>query len=229
MEAWMTKAIRMLLSLTAMLAAGCTDAAVSSPRVSAPDSPHLKRGNGHEKLDSNGDTLQISFTIDPSTTSQTSFGAGNTVTFPAHSLCDPYKSSYGLGEWDRPCPIATKPLTITAKAWMDHGHPRVDFTPDVRFVPTADPSGFVVMTFTDDAAAKLSDALIVYCRQAKGKGSCIDESKQDPSVRTYTDPATGQLTRRVKHFSGYSITTGDEGRMDGAMDRFVRGGLQIQP
>ena len=48
---------------------------------------------------------------------------------------------------------------------------------------------------------------IDYCPSSLAS-SCIDESITDPSVATVKDPITGKLIRRLKHFSGYSLTSG---------------------
>jgi hypothetical protein len=70
------------------------------------------------------DTLRFNITIDPSRTTYADLGYGNSITFPDHSLCDPNKSNYGVGEWDKPCTLAYWPVTVPVKAWLDAtGHP----------------------------------------------------------------------------------------------------------
>jgi hypothetical protein len=146
--------------------------------------------------------------IDPSQNTSYYLGAGNTINFPAHSLCDPVNSTYGADQWDAPCPLATAPLTVSATAWLDKwGHPRIDFVPSIRFVPTLNPAGWVMMSFTDPSAALDPWFNVTYCPK-KGR-HCIDEGKTDPTVATMRDPVTGRVYRRVKHFSGYLVTTGE--------------------
>jgi hypothetical protein len=203
----MNKAIKTVLTLTAMLAAGCTDGTLAPP---SDLSPGASIGGGGSRAALTGtDTLRFSFVIDPYRSQYYNLGAGNSIVFPAGSLCDPVKSTYGVGEWDKPCPLATAPVTIQTKAWLDaRGYAHVDFDRQVRFVPTLNPAGWVVLTLTDYGAATSPWTKIMYCING-ATGRCIDEAKSDPTVATIKNAVTGQLTRRVKHFSGYSITAGD--------------------
>jgi hypothetical protein len=205
MEALMNKAIKTVLTLTAMLAAGCTDSTVA-PKAASGDS--TIRGGGSTAALTATDTLRFSFVIDPNQTISYPLGAGNSITFPAGSLCDPNLSSYGVGEWDKDCPLATSAVTVNTKAWLDEaGQPHLDFDRHVRFVPTANPAGWVMLTLSNYGVGLDLWSRIAYCTSEE-QSSCVDESIADPSVATVTDPVTGQLTRRVKHFSGYSLTSG---------------------
>jgi len=135
-------------------------------------------------------------------------GAGNTLFFPAHSLCDMGQSTYGVGQWDQPCVAATTSVTVNTKAWLDaKGYAHVDFDKHVRFVPTSDPAGLVMLSLSAYGASTLAWLNIAYCTDAQTP-SCTDESKSDPSVATVKDPVTGRYMRHVKHFSGYSLTSG---------------------
>jgi len=140
-------------------------------------------------------------------------GCGENSMAPAKqapvSLCDPTRSSYGNNEWDKPCVQATKPVTVAVVAWLDaHGHPRIDFTPNVRFVPNADPRRWVRITFSDLQASLDLSFNILYCPSAHSQ--CKDEAKKDLTLITYRDPITHKLTRRIKHFSGYNVAAGDD-------------------
>jgi hypothetical protein len=84
----------------------------------------------------------------------------------------------------------------------------MDFDKSIRFVPTANPSGWVILSFTNYGAAVNPFTKINYCVNARS-GHCEDESLRDPTLATVKNPVTGTLTRRVLHFSGYSITAGD--------------------
>lgn len=194
-----------LFAFAAGLAA-CSDSSVA-PKSQAPTAAAAITGGSTAALTS-FDTLRFSFVIDPSRQTFYYLGAGNSIVFPKGSLCDPYKSTYGIGQWDRPCPLATQPLIENAKAWIDkYGHPRIDFSPSIRFVPSNDPTQWVVMSFTDFSASWNPMSSINYCVSASA-ANCIDESKSDPSLATVKDPVTGQLTRRLKHFSGYNVFSG---------------------
>jgi hypothetical protein len=186
--------------------AACGDGTVAPPTRSAEIAS--ARGGGSNASLTGFDTLRFSFVIDPSRVTTYNLGAGNRITFPAGSLCDPSNSSYGAGTWDQPCPVAQSPVTISAKAWLDaSGDPRIDFSPDVRFVPTANPLGWVTITFTDFFASIDPLAAILYCRTPTA--GCTNEALTDPTLATVVNPVTGTLTRRIKHFSGYNVAAGD--------------------
>lgn len=152
------------------------------------------------------DTTYFSFTIDNSVSSSVYIGAGNSVRFPAGSVCDP-SSSYGATEWDNACTPASSPVTVAAKAWLDGSdHPRVDFDTHIRFVPTSDPSQYVTIVFTDTSAALNSSSDILYC--ATTYTQCVSELAGDSSLVTVKDLNTHVVTRRIKHFSGYTVGDG---------------------
>jgi len=195
----------------AVLLAACSENSVVAPSAPAASQPaEYEYGGGATADLSPTDTLKFSITIDPSRQTYYDLGAGNSLTFPAGSLCDPYKSTYGDKEWDKPCTTAKYPLTVKVAAWMDQkGHPRVDFTPNVRFVPSTDPAKWVRITFADLQASLDPAFNILYC--SSPHSDCKDEAKKDPTLVTYRDPITHKLSRRVKHFSGYNVAAGDGG------------------
>jgi hypothetical protein len=211
MEAVMKKGLSaVLIAVTAGLAA-CSDNTVA-PRAEAVDAS-VPDGHGVTTALSSWDTVRFSITIDPSRQTVYNLGAGNSLTFPAHSLCDPTRSTYGPTEWDKPCPLATSPATVRVTAWIDsNGHARVDFDKHLRFVPSASPDGWVVLTFADFEASLDPFFNILYCPQATG--ACYDESVQDPTLLTVRNPLTGRVTRRIKHFSGYNVAAGRDGDTD---------------
>jgi hypothetical protein len=232
MEALMNKAMKTVLMLTAMLAAGCSEGTVA-PRADAPSDQNIT-GGGSTASVTGTDTLRFAFAIDPSRTITYYLGAGNTITFPAHSLCDPKTSTYGTGQWDKPCNLATQALTVNTKAWLDRNWLlHVDFDKQIRFVPTSNPAGWVMLSLTDYGSVINPLAQIKYCHSSNGTG-CINEALTDPTLATIKDPLTGRLTRRVKHFSGYSITAGgdcdpmnDPGCDSGSMTRVDSAAVKI--
>jgi hypothetical protein len=131
---------------------------------------------------------------------------GHTVTIPAGAICDPGTSGYGPTYWDKPCTPASRSITVQAKAWTDAtGHPRVSFSPDVRFVP----SKVVTLSLKDPNATASSTLRVNWCvTGSEYAQTCVDESKTDPSLATTFNSSTRTLTRRVKHFSGYMVTVG---------------------
>ena len=212
----MKKPMQLVLLLTAMLAAGCSDATMA-PTANTADpgdaTDVVLPGGGATAALTSVDTLRFTFVIDPYRARSYDLGAGNAIVFPAGSVCDPNRSTYGNGEWDRPCTAATSSVTIQTKAWLDaRGYAHVDFDRHVRFVPSSNPSRWVMLTLSDYGASLSPWATIKYCKDVKhdSKGNCEDEAKKDPSLATVRNPVTGKLTRRVKHFSGYSLTSGRE-------------------
>lgn len=198
-----------LFGLAAALAA-CGENSVVAPK-GAQTGVTVAGGGSSEALTSS-DTVRFSITIDPARQTVYNLGAGNSIVFPAHSLCEPNRSTYGEGQWDKPCPVARAPLTLDVKGWLDkYGNPRVDFSQHVRFVPTDNPAGWVELTFSSLEASLDPMFNILYC--PKDISSCYDESKRDPTLVTVRNPATGQVTRRIKHFSGYVVSADDCGDM----------------
>jgi hypothetical protein len=204
----MNTATRTVLLGLAVTLAACSDNSMVSPKASAPASTVRPiSGGGSSAALTSWDTTRFYITIDPSQQTVYNLGAGNTIVFPAGSLCDP-TSSYGVAEWDQPCAVATAAITINVMAWLDGaGKPRVDFSQHVRFVPTSNPAAKVNLTFADLEASVNSMFGIYYC-PVVGQ-ACIDESKTDPTLITIQNPATGQITRRLKHFSGYVVSADD--------------------
>jgi hypothetical protein len=210
MGALMHKGTRIALLAVVALCAACGDA-VAPP---SPAADVTSYNGGVTTALSATDTVRFTITIDPWHTSVFSLGAGNVLTFPAGSVCDPNRSTYGAGEWDKPCIAARSPVSETVTGWLDsHGHPQVDFSLNLRFVPSALPTGWVTLTFADYQASLDPAFNILYCRNPRA--TCVDESKQDPSLRTFRDPVTGRVTRRIKHFSGYLIGAGDDSSSNG--------------
>src|SRR4051812_44863172 len=156
------------LALAAILAA-CGDTSVMTP----PSATSTIAGGGATASLSGWDTLRFSFTIDPSRTTFYYLGAGNSITFPAGSLCDP-SSTFGADQWDQPCAIGTAPLVINAKAWLDAAqHPRIEFDKHIRFAPSANPASWVMLSFTDYAGEWNLGGVIGYCTSASS--ACVNE------------------------------------------------------
>jgi hypothetical protein len=148
-----------------------------------------------------------------------SFNVGGlfTVNFPANSVCDPSLSTYADGQWDAPCVTlaAGQSIQLHAKAVLTLSGIKVDFTPHLRFAPSAN-----VTISTDVFALMLKLNAAYYANHPQAlSGLAIDYSPSlnanpvedfltDPSVVTHVDLSTGRVWRRVKHFSGYSQTDG---------------------
>lgn len=149
-----------------------------------------------------GDTLVVDFTILPGETTIIVIG-DHKLRIPAKSICDPAKSTYGPTEWDKACTLLTSPLSMRVKSWSNAlGHPHMDFSRDLRFVPGRG-NELPIIWFKDRSASMSAVARILYC--ATPKSACIDESLADPSLATQTDAANGFVYRIIKHFSGYNV------------------------
>jgi hypothetical protein len=128
--------------------------------------------------------------------------------FPANSICDPATSSYGPGTWDQPCTPARSAIKIHAVVRTAKLGTWVDFSPQLRFVPSDNPGKWVWLFMLNPAAAGSSDQskfVIKYATQLGDLG--VDDSQDDSSMRTYSEGGI-LLSRRIKHFSGYASTSG---------------------
>jgi hypothetical protein len=207
----MTRFAKLAFVVAAATTAACSDSVAPSAEssISASGASTIDDGGAMASLTAR-DTLRFTIKINPKKRTTFSLGAGNTLVFPQSSVCDPETSGYGPTSWDTPCTPITKQLAVSVKAWLDpQGHPRTDFSPNIRFVPSDVPNNWVIITFSDWGAALDPMYKILYCTDAY-TGPCVDESKSDPSLLTVEDPITGQLTRRIKHFSGYLVGAGDD-------------------
>ena len=148
-----------------------------------------------------------------------SFDAGMfTVNFPANSVCDPAASSYGPGTWDSECTTLGDGQSITVKATYGFtlsGGPVVDFSPALRFNPktTVTISTDVyapVLTFFRSYWLSNPDALRffgMYYTPDFGTTGLTDAGR-DASLVTHVNLTTGLVWRRIKHFSGYNVSSG---------------------
>ena len=186
---------RLAAAALVAVTAACSDAPVG-PDIIATDAPSLGKRVRDEST-----TLQ--FTIDP-TVGGTFAVQDNILWFPANSICDPATSTYGPAEWDAPCTPLTRPVTFTARATeVGRGHWRVDFYPEVRFVPSADPNRWVYLYMKDGSAGSKMYELPPILWLAPN-GAWIDESLTDSTLATkWWD--RNHIYRRIKHFSGYMV------------------------
>lgn len=129
---------------------------------------------------------------------------------PPHAVCDPATSSYGPGTWDDPCTPARRSIHITATVSTINGRDYVDFSPDIRFVPSSDESGWVTIHTIRLAAIGGQGDLrrfSILFSDVPG-GPPVDESASDPTLATHVNIRTGAVWRRVKHFTGYNVHSG---------------------
>lgn len=140
-----------------------------------------------------------------------------TIDFPANSVCDPATNSYGPETWDLPCTTLKAGQSITLNAtygFTSHGL-SIDFSPAMRFNPNTEvriSTGVyapVLTTFASYFAAYPSTLHFLGIYYAPGLDlTGKTDAAFDSSLITHVNLSTGLVWRRIKHFSGYSITTG---------------------
>jgi hypothetical protein len=197
---------KLAFGISMLLGAGCaTEDSSTSPSVpvAMPATPSTLQLTGPTASVDPSDTLVAIFTVPPL---GGTFQLGeHIVRFPANTICDPAGSSYGPGEWMKPCPKITASITITAALWTDlDGHPRVDFTPSLRFTPAGLFGELPAIYLHDPNAALLNLSGISYCPTLLST-ACVNEALSDLLLLTWRDPETGYLYRFIRHFSGYVV------------------------
>jgi len=138
-----------------------------------------------------------------------------TLTFPAGAVCDPNaedtQTGYANKDWDAPCTPATGDIAVTAVLKYTNGRLYVDFQKALRFVPDKR----VVLSTTVIAGQVQwqndmgdTEGWMIQFAPAIGADGVAD-ALDDPTVRTVVVGSTGKIFRRVKHFTGYMILTGE--------------------
>ena len=192
-----------LATLAAVLfvAACSSDSTVAPVGARAIKAPLFTGATIASKILMYKDTVVVQFVVGP--TGGSADIGNHAITFPAGSICDPSVSTYGPTQWQAPCQVIDAGITITATSWVDvNGHPRIDFTPALRF--TANAQGVLPTLYLRDSDAVLQDwSSIVYC--VLPASGCVNEALTDAALTTYRDPVTGFLYRFIRHFSGYNV------------------------
>jgi hypothetical protein len=189
------------LALSVAAVVGCAGDAVAPRSDAAPAGPNFKI----KTLRINSTSATI--TVNPA---GGTFTLGkHSIRFPKHSICA-LNSTYGPTEWDKPCALAQGPVTFHVEMVSLNGRQWLDFTPAVRFVPTTKVSNYVMLSMRVDNISRdfSEDDMQILWSPAIGVPG-IDESVDDPTLRTKINWGAGQLQRRIKHFSGYTVREGD--------------------
>jgi hypothetical protein len=139
------------------------------------------------------------------------------IVFPRNAICDPATSSYGREHWDEDCDVLRTPIQIHAELRVQDGREWVDFSPELRFRPSPYPFQWVWIYMSTSAAQWPNGSLSILWSPAIGVPG-IDESLEDPTLRTYVSPWSGYAYRRIKHFSGYNVTSGRSATTDDARE-----------
>ena len=126
---------------------------------------------------------------------------GFTLYFAKNSVCDPLTSGYGPETWDNSCATLNTDYTLTAAFWQENGKTFIEFIDDIRFAPDR----WVVISAKVPHTAQ---QILYFRRDTFGSVTTKDEAAYDSSLRTFYSSHTGELYRRIKHFSGYVITSG---------------------
>src|SRR5688500_293282 len=199
---------RILLAFTALLVVGCSDQP-SAPEaaVSSEESPFLKVYPTYS-----ADRKSADIIVEPS---GGYFALGkHVIAFAPNSICDPAVSTYGVTEWDQPCTPITTPINIHAELREQDGRTWIDFSPELRFVPSDDEGQWVYLFMRTTAAEGKfltgKNAPPILWSPAIGVPG-IDESLLDPTLKTKWDRRLGGVYRRIKHFSGYNVYSGRRG------------------
>lgn len=129
------------------------------------------------------------------------------IVFPRNVICDPETSSYGPAFWDDDCRVLREPIRIHAELRQQDGREWIDFSPALRFRPSWRAVDWVWIYMQTDAAMLRDQSPNILWSPAIGVPG-IDESLDDPTLRTFVSPWTGHAYRRIKHFSGYNVTSG---------------------
>ena len=187
--------------------AGCSDSVVA-PAAAPSGSPTsmMQAPTGHPNLllfFDGQDNEERDFSISP-------WGGvyriGNhALVFPARSVCEPSTANYEAGDWDAPCEPAVQGIQVHAILKTEGTRTWVDFSPELRFVPSANPMQWVWLFLSNPAArgaqGDLSQFNILFAESIGGL--TVDDAASDATLRTYVDTWSGKTFRRIKHFSGY--------------------------
>jgi len=204
----MRRYVPILIAGTVLIAAACSDsiaptrstpAAVMSLGASAPAALTL------------GDLTAgtYTFTLDPKGGS-VKFGAFR-LNYSGNAVCNPSTSGYGESYWLSPCATLNSPITITAKVSYVDGESSVEFSPNIRFSPSATVvlaakrSALRGLSLTDDVQKSYS---ILFYRTVDGVRQVVDEAATDGELSTRYDNNGGWAWRRIRHFSGYYVRSG---------------------
>jgi hypothetical protein len=216
----MRRYVPLLIAGAALIAAACRDLIApggSAARQSAAVSLVTRASNvttasANSGAEARGNTSRI--TLSP----RGGFAriGAFVLVYPSDAVCDPNRSGYGPSEWQKPCPILGRSVTIRARSWTEDGVAFTEFTPNIRF----DPSKRVTLnTFIPDIRHQaVTDPLraayaIGYTMSDGTTRFFVDETASDPSTATVfgagaDGTATGFAQRRIYHFSGYYVRSG---------------------
>ena len=197
----------------------CTEAVITGPAMTGPAYAtynsttidfkvlYPKLSTQVPSLTMKGDTTLQKFTVNPPDGKLIKFGktSGDVIAIPGNALCDPKLNSYGPTEWRKPCVLAKSSIEFFVRTWTDPaGHRHADFSPAIRFNPSAPVP--VRLYFQDTRLVAFTSVFIPYC---DALNVCLNEGVGDSELETYVSPLQGGgywVYRTLRHFSGYTVT-----------------------
>ena len=180
--------------------AACSES--TSPVVT--ESADIALAKGGERGRPQADSGQATFWYYPTIGVWGSLGPHG-LELPARSVCDPATTRYGVDQWDAPCEVATRPIRISARWFLKDGESHIQFTPDLRFVPTTNSLRWVTLSMRQERGEVSDASTILWWDQAQRRW--VNEALSDPTLEPWLDRGGNRVTRRVKHFSGYVVGT----------------------
>jgi hypothetical protein len=210
--------ISTLATLAAVLLAGCSGettapnaakTTISQQRIS----PFAPTDAQKALVGISNGTYSLKF--DPSQDNAFTLGA-NYLSLPAHAVCKLDGSSgYGTEYWNQSCVPETDSVTISVEiSDAETDHPRLDFHPAMRFSPDRNVSLYIYVPV--GMHDFLKSWVMKYCDDT---GTCQNEAANDSDLKSYADHDAQMVFRRIKHFSGYTVTSRVEVALD-ALDMF---------
>jgi hypothetical protein len=207
-----------VIALVAVALAACSEGptAPTGPTFDISGPLLAKGGSGNSNGSNSGsgssqsggrgrDTGSRTFTIWPNIPVFEKFG-DHVLTMPANVVCDPATSGYGTAYWDLPCYRARQPIHVTATWTTRNGRAFVSFSPDLRFAPSKSEQQWVRLSLRapKDVDPALNYAILWYDAETK---RWVDESQTDPTLKARLESG-GLVTRRLKHFSDWTLWVG---------------------
>jgi hypothetical protein len=140
-----------------------------------------------------------------------------TLKLPANAVCT-LDSPYGPAYWDTPCTTLGwhAYITVTATYGMSNTGPEINFSPEIRFSPstkvTVSTSAYA-RTLTSNRSYYASHPwalkFVGMYLQSTLTAPLVPDAINDVSLTTHINLWSGNVWRRIKHFSGYNVATGD--------------------
>ena len=204
----MRRYVPLLIAGTVLIAAACNSDTTIAPQRSTSAISLFSRPAARASLTSEDKTY--TFTLDPN---GGAVKIGNfRIDYPANAVCDPATSGYGADYWMADCETLTAPITMTAHVSFNDDQALVDFSPDIRFAPSA--NVYISVKRPKIKGQPLTDELkaayaFLYFHSVDGAKYSVDEAATDGEMATKYDNSQGWIWRRIRHFSGYYVRSGE--------------------